>query len=414
MSTFDVSRGKVANDVHVAPGDCGSWVIDGNGKVCAMVVAASEDDDEIYCLPLAPIFRNIQAQIGSEGQPEMPLDGELLAKPDQDSSIDGLHKGQSLTVNGLRSSPSGDSNGTMIGHTPIRQERSTNDDVLIDSDSSHSQPHPRRAESERNIKSTTPGMQNEEGAPVKNTSAADEETEKSTKVGEPSAGHNSQMDKQKTPLSSNRDSKSRSFSGLGINQKAQEKRATASTVSFRFPELESSSALSRERERETLVREGIREKPRSPPTFLREDYGRTSAGPVVLARREREDIEFAPRPRPRSPSPEPERKVDKDQVIIRERPPSWIREREQKVDREDIMIRRDETVNDRRLPPREREREETNFRRDDKERDVQPSPPRESNFSREEIIIRRDEDDRGEVENFVRRLIARFLQLGES
>ncbi|KAF7504417.1 hypothetical protein GJ744_002221 [Endocarpon pusillum] len=234
-----------------APGDCGSWVIDGNGKVCAMVVAASEDDDEIYCLPLAPIFRNIQEQIGSEVQPEMPLDDEPLAKNDQDSSVDGLHKGQSLTVNGLRSSSRGDANSTMNGYTPIRQERSTNVDVLIEPEFSQPKPPPRHAELERDIKSTTPGMQKEEAVSVKNTSAAQNKTEKSINVGEPSAGHYSQIDKQKTSSSSNRDSESRSLSGLGINQKSQDKRATAPRVSFQSPELESRSLPLRERERET-------------------------------------------------------------------------------------------------------------------------------------------------------------------
>ncbi|KAK7888254.1 hypothetical protein LTR67_009132 [Exophiala xenobiotica] len=167
------------------------------------------------------------------------------------------------------------------------------------------------------------------------------------------------------------------------------------------------SAPVREREsqrevREVLVRDEVRDRPGSTPAFLREDYGRTTAGPVVLRAREREEFDYVPRPRRRSPSPEIERKVEKEKIIIRERaesesrPPPRLRERDREVDREEIIIRRDERDVDRRPPPpppapREREREEIIIRRDERDRDGRPGPPRES---REEIIIHRDEDDR--------------------
>ncbi|OQV03937.1 hypothetical protein CLAIMM_08907 [Cladophialophora immunda] len=158
----------------------------------------------------------------------------------------------------------------------------------------------------------------------------------------------------------------------------------------------------RERERETIVREEIRERPGSTPAFLQEGYGRTTAGPVVLRKREQEDFEFAARPRRRSPSPQPERKVEKEEIIIRRDesesrpPPPRIRERERDVDREEIIIRRDEREPERRLPPpqRDRDREEIIIRRDEREREVRPPPPREMNSSREEIVIRRDERER--------------------
>ncbi|KIV85119.1 hypothetical protein PV11_00854 [Exophiala sideris] len=160
----------------------------------------------------------------------------------------------------------------------------------------------------------------------------------------------------------------------------------------------------REREREVIIRDEVRDRPRSPPAFLREDYGRTTAGPMVLRAREREEFDYAPRPRRRTPSPEPERRVEKDEIIIRgreeseSRAPPRRREREREVDREEIIIRRDEREVDRRPPPppapreREREREEIIIRRDERDRDIRPPPP--ANTSREEIIIRRDEDDR--------------------
>ncbi|KAK4938135.1 hypothetical protein LTR10_021375 [Elasticomyces elasticus] len=44
----------------------------------------------------------------------------------------------------------------------------------------------------------------------------------------------------------------------------------------------------REMLREVIVRDEGRERPRSPPAYLREDYGRTTAGPIVIRERERE------------------------------------------------------------------------------------------------------------------------------
>lgn len=171
------------------------------------------------------------------------------------------------------------------------------------------------------------------------------------------------------------------------------------------------------------------------PDFLREDYGRTSAGPLVLRGREREEFEFAPRPRRRSPSPEPP-KQEREEIIIRRdersesRGPPLRRERSTSREREEIIIRRDERESLPRGPPprggrsNSQEREEIIIRRDERdtrgpasrvgrsdsrereeiiirrdERDSRPSlfvPPRrerESSHEREEIIIRRDERD---------------------
>ncbi|KAJ9647373.1 hypothetical protein H2204_000001 [Knufia peltigerae] len=193
----------------------------------------------------------------------------------------------------------------------------------------------------------------------------------------------------------------RDYSSRG-GRRVYDDRFTEEEVDFR----RGTPVRERERERdvrEVLVRDDVRERPGNTPAFLREDYGRTTAGPVVLRAREREEFDFIPtRPRRRSPSPEPERKVEKEQIIIRERaesesrPPPRFREKDREVEREEIIIRRDERDTDRRPPPppsapREREREEIIIRRDERDRDVRPPPPRDS---REEIIIRRDEDDR--------------------
>lgn len=150
------------------------------------------------------------------------------------------------------------------------------------------------------------------------------------------------------------------------------------------------------REREVVIRDEVRERPSSnTPAFMREDYGRSAAGPVVLRAREREDFEFVPRPRRRSPSPELERKVEKEEIIItRDQSESRPPPRQREFEREEIILRRDEREPERRPPPpREREREEIIIRREEKEPEYRPPPPREVNSSKEEIIIRREEKE---------------------
>lgn len=165
----------------------------------------------------------------------------------------------------------------------------------------------------------------------------------------------------------------------------------------------------RERARATtIIKEDVRVKERSPPDFLREDYGRTTSGPVVLRAREREDFEFVPRPRRRSPSPDIERKIEREEIIVRKEPE--IRREPlpppRDYDREEIVIRRDrEPERVRPPPPREIERDEIIVRRDERggtqryssvyDRDEmleRRAPPRDD-YEREEIIIRRDRDD---------------------
>ena len=158
------------------------------------------------------------------------------------------------------------------------------------------------------------------------------------------------------------------------------------------------------RERDVLVREEIRERdrPRVPPQYLEEDYGRTSgAGPLVLRARETEEFDFAPRPRRRSPSPEPEKTIEKEEIIIRRdesehRPPPRPRDRSR--EREEIIIRKTEDDRDRGFgPPRreERERDEIIIRRDERRDDdiVSRRGGRGGDIEREEIIIRKDERD---------------------
>jgi hypothetical protein len=174
----------------------------------------------------------------------------------------------------------------------------------------------------------------------------------------------------------------------------------------------------RGRDGEVIIKEREDVRYRDGPEILRDDYGRSTAGAMVLRKRETEDFEYAPRPKRRSPSPEPEQKVSREEIIIRRNSPSPERpppRRERDVEREEIIIRRDERSRDRRPPPpreietdreeviirrdeRDRrgpayedfQREEVVIRRDDDRHDRRPPPPRD--FDREEIIIRRDDD----------------------
>jgi hypothetical protein len=164
---------------------------------------------------------------------------------------------------------------------------------------------------------------------------------------------------------------------------------------------------------------------RSHPDFLREDYGRTSAGQMVVReRREEIDIDDTRSVRSNATSRRPvRREVEKEEVIIREddrRPRERPREREREIDREefivrrgdggrpprprgeereiDIEIRRDEREEPRpRMREREIERDEVDVRSVRSERPPPPRPmpmPREREIEREEFIVRRGNGER--------------------
>ncbi|KAK5083103.1 hypothetical protein LTR05_006985 [Lithohypha guttulata] len=163
----------------------------------------------------------------------------------------------------------------------------------------------------------------------------------------------------------------------------------------------------REREAVLLKERDDYDRRGSLPAFLRDDYGQTNAGAMVLRARDKEDVTYAVPRRRRSPSPE---KQERDEIIIRReersesRPPApRPRRREGSREREEIIIRRDERTES--LPPaprprprpreEEREREEIIIRRDERS-DAPPAPRyrergRDSSREREEIIIRREE-----------------------
>lgn len=200
------------------------------------------------------------------------------------------------------------------------------------------------------------------------------------------------------------------------------------------PQRRAAETMVRERETDTVISQGRRtERGARQPDFLREDYGRTDAGPLVVREDRVVEDDYVSRapPRRRSmesmrsrrpPPPRSERVVDQEEIYIRDRerdnagPPYPRSERGSFGERDevtyrdrarsrpppsnrgdlkeeiDIRIREDDRPN--RPPPprdevRERDTEEIRIRRGDGGR---PPPPRE--VEREEVIISRDERSR--------------------
>ncbi|KAF2792988.1 hypothetical protein K505DRAFT_47955 [Melanomma pulvis-pyrius CBS 109.77] len=117
---------------------------------------------------------------------------------------------------------------------------------------------------------------------------------------------------------------------------------------------------------------------RSAPDFLREDYNRSSAGPLVVRERREEEVTRGPIRR---------RDVEQDALVIRSRPAppppaSSVRE----VEREEISIRRGEGE---RRRPREVDRDETDITIRHREQSRPRPPPIEREVEREEISFRR-------------------------
>ncbi|KAF2423756.1 hypothetical protein EJ08DRAFT_652516 [Tothia fuscella] len=152
------------------------------------------------------------------------------------------------------------------------------------------------------------------------------------------------------------------------------------------------------------------------PDFLREDYGRTTAGALVVA--ERRGVDFERNSRRGSPtrsvhSVRPRtREVEKEEIIIREERSERPRRRERSQSRDvsvrrserptrprgsereeiDINITHEESTERPRPRPREVERDEISIRRSETER--APPPPRPREVAREEVIFRRGEGER--------------------
>lgn len=151
----------------------------------------------------------------------------------------------------------------------------------------------------------------------------------------------------------------------------------------RYPERRAETAV-KERERESTVSRGPRQ-----PDFLREDYGKTTAGQLVVREEPREEEVYRRSPAQRSRAP-PER-VEKIVFEERERdrgPPYPRSSRSDAGDREEVVYR-ERTRS--RPPPREppHEREEIDITIREREREKSRPPPPRSEAPVEEIRFRR-------------------------
>lgn len=143
---------------------------------------------------------------------------------------------------------------------------------------------------------------------------------------------------------------------------------------------------------ETVVSDARR--PRQ-PDFLREDYGRTEAGALVVQERQRSEVGSRRGP------PGPPARLVKDEMVIRERDnfsDSRSRRRgPERVDREEILIRERDRVSEPKDRPREREvrevdREEIGLRRGDRQPERE-RPRRRLEVEETDIRIRRGGED---------------------
>ena len=75
------------------PGDCGAWTIDEESKASAMVIAASEEDREIFCLPLAPIINSIRHHLDAHANPTMDVESGHLSPTSKTSLSQEIHNG---------------------------------------------------------------------------------------------------------------------------------------------------------------------------------------------------------------------------------------------------------------------------------------------------------------------------------
>ena len=167
----------------------------------------------------------------------------------------------------------------------------------------------------------------------------------------------------------------------------------------------------KERESDTVISQGRRTDRGGgrQPDFLREDYGRTNAGPLVVREERIEEDDYVSRVPGRRRSMEsvrsrapPRERVEQEEIIIRERtrdnagPPYPRSER-------GSFSERDQSVRERSRPPPARRddlREEIDIRiREDESRPSRPPPPRSEvrrgdgprEVDREEITISREQ-----------------------
>ncbi|KAF2492828.1 hypothetical protein BU16DRAFT_564136 [Lophium mytilinum] len=156
---------------------------------------------------------------------------------------------------------------------------------------------------------------------------------------------------------------------------------------------------------------------RSVPDFLREDYGRTAAGPLVVRDRHTEEVRGPPRRREveedtlviRGGRGPPSREIERDDITIRREERERPRPREREVEETDITIKHRDSSRPRPREVREVERDDITFRRGPRpppEREVEREditfshshrdrPPPSREFERDEVSFRREESRHG-------------------
>lgn len=130
---------------------------------------------------------------------------------------------------------------------------------------------------------------------------------------------------------------------------------------------------------------------RGQPDFLRNDYGRTSAGPLVVRDHQRPSEDHGPRapPPPRSVRGD----VDRDDFSYRDRRAS-AKPRDSDFEREEIIYRREERDERPRARPHDVETDETDIRIRRSETEERPKS-RARDFDRDEYTLRRPSEPRG-------------------
>ena len=152
----------------------------------------------------------------------------------------------------------------------------------------------------------------------------------------------------------------------------------------------------------TVLSDRRTERPARQPDFLREDYGKSHAGPLVIREREREEDSWRPPPRRRSNETIRSRHpadVERE-IIIRERereddrrPPYPSSERGGRMEEEIIYRDRAKSQAPSKAPPsRVREEIDINIRRDDDHR--VRSPPARSEYAKSEAPPRSEYHER--------------------
>ncbi|KAK0364776.1 hypothetical protein LTR91_008505 [Friedmanniomyces endolithicus] len=171
-----------------------------------------------------------------------------------------------------------------------------------------------------------------------------------------------------------------------------------------YPESRAPRGETLVKERDTVINERRGERGPRQPDFLRDDYGKTTSGALVIRREERDEDTYSRAPtrrrsletvRSRAPT---ERVVEKEEIVIRERDrdraPQYPRGERDFTEKEEIIIREGGRERARSRPPREQERSEEEIDIKIKRQESRPEPPRSEAPARSEYRERDIEEVR--------------------